>query len=61
MTIHMIIVGGYQEFRNYYDRKVNEGKHPNSVLNAICKKIVLMLAAVVNNQETYVENYKKAA
>lgn len=51
----------YQEFRNYYDRKINEGKHPNSVLNAICNKIVLRVAAVVNNQEIYVENYKKAA
>ena len=54
-------IKNYQEFRNYYDRKVNEGKHPNSVLNAICNKIVLRVAAVVNNQETYVENYKKAA
>ncbi|MEO9206473.1 MAG: IS110 family transposase [Gammaproteobacteria bacterium] len=51
----------YQEFRNYYDRKVNEGKHPNAVLNAVFNKIVLRAAAVVNNQEKYVENYKKAA
>jgi transposase len=51
----------YPEFRNYYDRKVIEGKHPNSVLNAICNKIVLRAAAVVNNQKMYVENYKKAA
>lgn len=51
----------YQEFRDYYDRKVNEGKHPNSVLNAICNKIVLRVVAVVNNQKDYVENYKKAA
>lgn len=54
-------IKNYEEFRNYYDRKVNEGKHSNSVLNAICNKIVLRVAAVVNNQETYVENYKKAA
>ena len=51
----------YQEFRDYYDRKVNEGKHPNSILNAICNKILLRAAAVVNNQKDYVENYKKAA
>jgi transposase len=51
----------YPEFRNYYDRKVNEGKHPNSVLNAICNKLALRAVAVVNNQEKYVENYKKAA
>jgi len=51
----------YQEFRDYYDRKVKEGKHPNSVLNAICNKLVLRVAAVVNNQKNYVENYEKAA
>ena len=54
-------IKNYPEFRNYYDRKVNEGKHPNSVLNAICNKIVLRATAVVNNQKDYVENYKKAA
>jgi len=51
----------HQEFRDYYDRKVKEGKHPNSVLNAICNKILLRAVAVVNNQKDYVENYKKAA
>jgi transposase len=51
----------YPEFRDYYDRKLKEGKHPNSVLNAICNKIVLRVVAVVNNQKDYVENYKKAA
>jgi len=51
----------YPEFRNYYDRKENEGKHPNSILNAICNKIVLRAVAVVNNQKKYVENYKKVA
>jgi transposase len=51
----------YPEFRDYYERKVKEGKHPNSVLNAICNKILLRAVAVVNNQKNYVENYKKAA
>jgi len=51
----------YQEFRNYYDRKVTEGKHANCVLNAICNKIILRAAAVVTNRKDYVENYKKAA
>ncbi len=51
----------YEEFRNYYDRKTKEGKHPNCVLNAICNKILLRGVAVVNNQKDYVENYKKAA
>ncbi len=51
----------YREFRNYYDRKVNEEKHLNSVINAVCNKIVLRVTAVVNNQELYEEIYKKAA
>ena len=51
----------HQEFKVYYDRKVNEGKHPNSVLNAICNKMLLRAVAVVNKQRNYVENYKKAA
>jgi len=51
----------YQEFRDYYERKIKEGKHPNSVLNAICNKILLRAVAVVNNQKNYMENYKKAA
>jgi transposase len=54
-------IKSYPEFRDYYDRKEAEGKHPNSILNAICNKIVLRVAAVVNNQKQYVENYKKAA
>jgi len=51
----------HKAFKEYYDRKITEGKHPNSVLNAICNKILLRAVAVVNNQKSYVENYKKAA
>ncbi len=51
----------YPEFKQYYERKKKEGKHTMSVLNAIKNKIVLRAVAVVNNQQPYVENYKKAA
>ena len=51
----------YDEFRKYYDRKETEGKHANSILNAICNKIALRAVAVVNNEKFYVENYKKTA
>ncbi len=51
----------YPEFRNYFDRKTKEGKHPTSVLNAIRNKIALRAVAVVNNQIKYVNNYKHAA
>jgi transposase len=51
----------YEEFRHYYDRKAGEGKHPNSILNAIANKIVLRASAVVNNQRKYVNNFTAAA
>lgn len=50
----------YPEFRNYYERKVKEGKHKLTVLNAIKSKLALRSVAVINNQEKYVDNYKKA-
>jgi len=51
----------YPEFRDYYDRKIKEGKHPQVVLNAIRSKIALRAVAVVNSKKVYVNNYKKAA
>jgi transposase len=51
----------YPEFKNYYERKVKEGKHEQSVINAVRSKIALRAVAVINNQAKYVDNYKKAA
>lgn len=51
----------YPEFRDYYERKLKEGKHELSVINAIRSKIALRAVAVINNQQKYVSNYKKAA
>jgi transposase len=51
----------HEEFRAYYERKVKEGKHEFAVLNAIRSKIVLRAVAVINKQQPYVDNYKKAA
>lgn len=51
----------YPEFRDYYDRKEKEGKHPQSILNAIKSKIALRAVAVINNAATYVNKYKKVA
>jgi len=45
----------YPEFRNYFDRKKKEGKHSMSVINAIRNKLVLRIAAVINNQRPYVD------
>jgi len=49
----------YDEFKNYYNRKKEEGKHSMTVLNAIRNKIILRAASVVNNQQPYV-NYTSA-
>lgn len=46
----------YDEFKTYYQRKKEEGKHSMTILNAIRNKIVLRAASVVNNQRPYV-NY----
>lgn len=51
----------YEEFKDYYQRKVKEGKHELAVLNAIRSKIALRAVAVINNRQKYVDNYKKAA
>jgi len=51
----------YEEFKTYYERKKQEGKHPMSILNAIKNKIVLRAFAVVKNEREYVDKYKKAA
>ena len=54
-------IKNYAEFRQYYERKKAEGKHPMSILNAIRNKIVLRAVSVVTNQRPYVDNYQKAA
>lgn len=51
----------YPEFKDYYERKKTEGKHPMCILNAIRNKVVLRAVAVVNNKQPYVNNYVKAA
>jgi transposase len=51
----------YPEFKDYYECKVKEGKHEQSVINAVRSKIALRAVAVINNQKKYVNNYKKAA
>lgn len=45
------------EMKNYYERKVAEGKNKMSVLNAIRNKIVLRIFACVNNKRKYEKNY----
>ena len=51
----------YPEFRQYYDRKTAQGKHPQAVLNAIKNKLLLRAVSVVNNQTPYVNKLQQAA
>ncbi len=46
-----------QEMKTYYDRKIEEGKHIMSVLNAVRNKLVLRVFSVVRNNREYDKNY----
>ncbi len=45
-----------EELKNYFNRKVEEGKHKMSVINAIRNKLVLRAFAVIKNDKQFVEN-----
>jgi hypothetical protein len=49
----------YPEFKDYYEKKVKEGKHEQSVINAVRSKIALRAVAVISKGEKYVDKYKK--
>lgn len=48
------------EFKNYYKRKLAEGKNKMSVLNAIRNKIILRIFSCVKNKRYYEKNYSYA-
>ena len=53
---HMAAIGILQsdnELATYYHRKVAEGKHPMSVLNAVRSKILLRVCAVIRDGRPY--------
>ena len=43
------------QLKKYYQRKINEGKHKASVLNAVKAKIVARCFAVIKRQEPFVK------
>ena len=47
------------EIKGYYQRKIEEGKHHNSVINAVKCKLVNRVFAVVKRQTPYVNIYKE--
>jgi len=57
-NLHMAALSAiqnYEEFKDYYQRKIAEGKHPLAVLNAIKNKLLLRVAAVIKNQQPYLQ------
>src|SRR5689334_5373718 len=45
----LISIKNHNDFKQYYERKKQEGKHAMSILNAIKNKLVLRAFAVVKN------------
>ena len=43
------------EIKTYYERKVLEGKHKMSIINAVRFKLLARVVAVVNNDKEYVK------
>ena len=58
--LHLCAMAAIQhnsELRQYYQRKVQEGKNKMSVINAVRNKLVQRIYAVVRDSRDYVENY----
>jgi transposase len=59
VILHMAAIGSLKRkesrFRLYYDRKVKEGKHQMSVLNALKNKLVTVIFACVRDNKLYQE------
>ncbi|MEK6479751.1 hypothetical protein WJR50_19565 [Catalinimonas sp. 4WD22] len=47
-----------EELRDYYQRKVAQGKNKMSVINAVRNKLGLRIFATVRNNRKYDKNYK---
>ena len=54
-------IKNHDEFKAYYSRKKQEGKHALSILNAMKNKLVLRAFAVVKNDRPYVDLYQTKA
>jgi transposase len=50
-----------KEIKIYYERKIQEGKHKMSVLNAVRNKIILRVASVLKGDRKYEDNYVRKA
>jgi transposase len=52
-TAALCAVTYYPEFKNYYERKIEEGKPKMLILNNVRNKIILRIAAVIKNNKPY--------
>ena len=60
-TLHLAAMSAIRfdnKFRDYYQRKVAEGKSKMSVLNAVRNKMVHTIFALIKKQETYQEHLR---
>lgn len=58
--LHLCAMAAIQwndELKQYYDRKVAEGKNKMSVINAVRNKLVHRIFAVIRDDRMFVENY----
>ncbi len=51
----MVAIQHDQELKNYYERKVKEGKNKMSVINAVRNKLVHRITAVVKRQTPFIK------
>lgn len=61
-TLHMAAVSALRynpDIKQYYERKVAEGKHKMAVINAVRNKLIQRIMAVVKRGTPYQENYPK--
>ena len=53
----MSVIHCNPEIKQYYNRKIADGKPPLSVINAVKNKLVLRAVAVIKSQNAYVDNF----
>ena len=59
-TLHMAAISAIQhnpELKEYYKRKVNDGKNKMSTINAVRNKLLTRIVAVVKRKTPYVNIY----
>lgn len=61
-TLHMAAVSATRyvpDIKQYYERKIAEGKHKMTIINAIRNKLIQRIMAIVKRGTPYKENYSK--